>query len=339
LRPPTGPNPLASPRPRPSAPVLEKLPLPAPRHPPSAPPAGSIATVHRVAIVATDDEHDRARRVAKTCGIEIALASTTDSAPNDARIVTLGMPWSPDLDPRVVYVARTNITNDHLADLLTAIATGKALTAVEPLGKPNNPTEARRAQIAFAGSRTFAAAFDYLSAEASAVTTLRELLDADRAYFLLYDDESGALSSAKRKVTQGDNRRSIAGMSGWSALTGRPSHSERAVTDPRWLGPIDDPDGDSNSQLLVQPVLRADQRVQAIIVAARRPRRPGFTDVDLALAERFASLVSPMLEQLHTHIETTKLVGDTTGNARPAPAAESPLKRLLARIKNLFGRR
>jgi hypothetical protein len=325
---------------RPSAPLVEKLPLPAPRHPPSAPPApaATIAMVNRVAIVAVDDEHDRARRIAKTCGIEVALASTTDGAPSDARIITLGLPWSPDLDPRVVYVARTNISNDHLADLLTAIATGKALASIEPPSKPNNQTEARRAQIAFAGSRTFAGAFDYVAAEESAITTLKALLDADRAYFLLYDDETGALSSPGRKRAQGDNRRSIAGMAGWSALTGRPSQAERAASDPRWLGPIDDPDGDSNSQLLVQPVVRTDQRVQAIIVAARRPRRPGFTDVDLAFAERFASLVAPLLEQLHGHVETTKLVGDAARDTKAPPTPTSGLQRLVARIKKLFGR-
>jgi hypothetical protein len=324
---------------RPSAPLVEKLPLPAPRHPPSTPPApaATITMVNRMAIVTADDEHDRARRIAKTCGIEVALAATTDAAPADARIITLGLPWSPDLDPRVVYVARPNISNDHLADLLTAIATGKALANVEPPGKPTNPTEARRAQIAFAGSRTFAGALDFVTAEATAVTTLKELLDADRAYFLLYDEATGAISSPNRKRTQGDNRRSIAGMAGWSALTGRASQAERAASDPRWLGPIDDPDGDSNSQLLVQPVLRTDQRVQAIIVAARRPRRPGFTDVDTALAERFAALVAPLLEQLHAHVETTKLVGDAPSTTKPAAAPMSPLKRLLASIKKLFG--
>ncbi|HTL36835.1 MAG TPA: GAF domain-containing protein [Kofleriaceae bacterium] len=344
-RPTTGPNPVAArpstPPVRPSAPLVEKLPLPAPRHPPSTPPvpASSIAMAHSVAVVAADDEHNRALRIAKTCGLDIALASITDDAPANARVITLGLPWSPDLDPRVVYVARTSISNDHLADLMTAIATGKALASVEPPGKPNNPTEARRAQIAFAGSRTFAGALDFVTAEASAITTLKKLLDADRAYFLLYDDATGALSSPGRKKSLGDNRRSIAGMAGWSALTGRPSQAERGAADPRWLGPIDDPDGDSNSQLLVQPVIRTDQRVQAIIVAARRPRRPGFTDVDLALAERFASLVAPLLEQLHEHVESTKLVdGATPSTALATRPQMSPLQRLIARIKALFGR-
>lgn len=312
-----------------------KLPLPAPRHPPSSPPTptAAIPMVHRVAIVAGDDEHDRGARVAKTLGLEIALATTTESAPRDARIVTLGLPWSPDLDPRVTYVARSTISNDHLADLLAAVASGKPVTKPEAALKPGNATEARRIQISVNGSRTFASALDFVTAEMYAIATLRELLEADRAYFLLYDHATGAISSPSRKLTQGDNRRSIAGMAGWVALTGRAAMTERAAADPRWLGPIDDPEGDSNSQLLVQPVVHG-QRVTALIVTAKRARRPGFTELDSALAEHYARLVGPLLEMLHQHVETAKMI-DTGTVKRVEPSAFS---RFVARIKRLFGR-
>lgn len=289
---------------------------------------------HRVAIVAEEIEYDRCIRVGRTLGLELGLAPATDAAPHDARLVTLGLPWSPEIDPRVVYVARSTISNDHLAVLLAAVASGKPATKPEVSLKPANPTEALRVQIALDGSRTFASALDFVTAEMYAIATIRELLEADRAYFLLYDHATGAISSPSRKITQGDNRRSIAGMAGWVALTGRAAITERAAADPRWLGPIDDPDGDSNSQLLVQPVVQRG-RVTALVVAAKRPRRPGFTELDGALAEHYAGLVAPLLDMLHQHVETAKNID--TGMVPRQQA--SLIQRVVSRIKRLFGRR
>lgn len=255
----------------------------------------------QVAIVASDDVHDRLHRVAKSCAVDVAIVTDVDLAPPDARIITIGQPWSPTMDPRVVYVARDAIGNDALADLITSISSGRVLGAAAQLTKPTNPADVRRAQQAFTGSRTFASASNLAAAETSAVATMRELLDTDRAYFLYYDDADGSLRSAARGR---DERRAIAGIAGWVARTGRSAAAERATADPRWLGPIDDPDGDPNSQLLVEPVIVGD-RVRAVLVAARRPRRPGFVDADAQLIARFAALVAPLVDQLVLHAESS----------------------------------
>lgn len=261
----------------------------------------------QVAIVAADELHDRVERVAKTCGVDVAVVTDVALAPADARIITVGQAWSPTMDPRVVYVARETLGNDALADLITSMSSGRVLGAPAPLTKPTHPNEARRAQQAFTGSRTFAAASNLVAAETSAVATMRELLDADRAYLLFYDDADGSLKSATRGK---DERRAIAGMAGWVARTGRAASTDRAATDPRWLGPIDDPDGDPNSQLIVEPVIVGD-RVRAVLVAARRPRRPGFVEGDVQLLARFAALLAPLLDQLLLYADS----------APPAPVA------------------
>lgn len=254
----------------------------------------------QVAIVAADDLHDRVQRVAKTCALDIAIVTNVELAPADARIITIGQAWSPTMDPRVVYVARDALGNDALADLVTAISSGRVLGAAAQLSKPTNPSEARRAQQAFTGSRTFAAASNLAAAEASAVATMRELFDADRAYFLYFDDADGSLRSAARGH---DERRAIAGIAGWVARTGRAASAERATADPRWLGPIDDPDGDPNSQLIIEPVIVGD-RVRAVLVVARRPRRPGFVDADIQLLARFAALLAPLVDHLVLHADS-----------------------------------
>lgn len=265
----------------------------------------------QVAIVAADDLHERVQRVAKTCGTDVAILTDVALAPPDARIITIGQPWSPTLDRRVVYVARETLGDDAIADLISSISSGRVLGAPAPLTKPGNPTDARRAQQAFTGSRTFAAASSLAAAETTAVATMRELLDADRAYFLFYDDADGSLTSATRGK---DERRAIAGMAGWVARTGRAASTERATTDPRWLGPIDDPDGDPNSQLIVEPVIVGD-RVRAVLVGARRPRRPGFVEADVQLLARFAALVAPLVDQLLLHADSAPVA--------PLPAAVS----------------
>jgi hypothetical protein len=269
---------------------------------------------NQVAVVASDDIHERVHRVAKTCGTDVVIVTEIALAPPDARIVTIGQAWSPSLDPRVVYVARDTISNDALADLVTATSSGRVLGAAAQLTKPTNPNEARRAQQAFTGSRTFAAASNLATAETSAVATMRELLDADRAYLLYYDDADGSLRSATRGK---DERRAIAGLAGWVARTGRAAATERATTDPRWLGPIDDPDGDPNSQLIVEPVIVGD-RVRAVLVAARRPRRPGFVDADVQLLSRFAALIAPLVDQLLLHADPSAPPPDA-----PAPAVSN----------------
>jgi GAF domain-containing protein len=263
----------------------------------------------QVALVATEELYERAQRVAKTWATDVAIVSDVALAPPDARIITIGQAWSPSMDPRVVYVARETISNDALVDLITSIASGRVLGAAAQLTKPTNPNEARRAQQAFTASRTFAAASNLAAAETSAVATMRELLDADRAYLLFYDDADGSLRSTTRGK---DERRAIAGMAGWVARTGRAASTERATTDPRWLGPIDDPDGDPNSQLIIEPVIVGD-RVRAVLVAARRPRRPGFVDADVQLLARFAALLAPLLDQLLLH-------ADSAPAPQPAPS-------------------
>lgn len=290
---------------------------------------------HQVAIVAVDEEHDRLQRVVKTCSVDAAIVTATNLAPADARIITFGQAWSPSMDPRVIYVARDTIGNDALADLISAASCGRVLGAPAQLTKPTNPNDARRAQQAFTGSRMFASASSLAAAETSAVTTLRELLDADRAYFLYYDDEDGSLRSAVRAK---DDRRAIAGIAGWVARTGRTATAERATADPRWLGPIDDPDGDPNSQLLVEPVIVGD-RVRAVLVAARRPRRPGFGDGDREVIARFAALLAPLVDQLVLHAEPTAVppppVPSPARNKRATEQAMDDLREALPRWQRL----
>jgi hypothetical protein len=286
-------------------------------------------------VIASDDDAKRVQRIAKKLRLELATFPALADAPEFYQVVMLGETFAGD-DSRVAYAARSSISDDALGDLLTALIHDRAVVPALPLARPQTTAEARRSQVAIAGARNLAAATEFAAAEAVVLTTIKELLDTDRAYYWLVDPMTGALSSAKE--TGPANRRAIAGISGWVARTGRAVAVPRASADPRWLAPLDDPDGDPHSQLLVQPIVRGDQRVYGVLIAARRARRPGFTDTDASLLARFATLAAPLLEQLAVAHDTQQMVGeDTSTHAPVAEATESTLA-LIVRGKHPLAR-
>jgi hypothetical protein len=287
-----------------------------------------------VAIVATAEaDIARVRRIARKARLEVSVLSRAEDAPPYYRLVTLGEAWTADTDPRVAYAARSTITDDQLADLLVGLSRDRAPAALVA-AKPQSAAEARRVQLAFTISRKLAQATDLAEAETVAIDAIRELLDADRGYCVYYSNEDGALWSETRRRTRGDDRSAIAGVVGWSARTGRPVSVPRASADPRWLGPLDDPDGDMHSQLLLQPIIASDRRVLGVFVAARRTKRPPFTELDITVLERFAALASPLLEQLQLATVTQQMLHESSA-PHDIPALDSPIQSLMRRVRSL----
>ncbi len=284
-----------------------------------------------LAVVADADDAKRVHKIAKKARLELATFSQLADAPDFYQVVTIGGTFSPEHDRRIAYAARSTISDDQLADLLVALTGGRALDPPPPLPRAQTTAEARRLQVALAGARKLAALSDLAAAEDLATATLRELLDCDRAYCWFVDPETGALWSEMRRRAGTDDRRAIAGIAGWVARTGRAAAAPHASTDPRWLGPLDDPDGDPHSQLLVQPLTRADERVHGVLIAVRRARRPGFTESDAALLARFAALAAPVLEHVALHVDTRALAGEDaaafapTSTRAPAPVLAAPV--------------
>jgi GAF domain-containing protein len=265
-----------------------------------------------LAVVATDAaDVARVGKLAKKARLEISVLGSTDEVPAYYRIVTLGLPWTPEVDPRVTYAARTAVTDEHLVELLAGLARDRAQDPIVP-ARPSTVAEARRLHPLFERLRAIVAAADLAAAETTLVAAVKQLLDADRAYCLFYDGADGSLWSERRERDGGDDRRAIAGIIGWVARTGRAANIERASADPRWLAPLDDPDGDPNSQLMLQPIITADRRVIGVLVAARRPKRAGFGDTDVALLAQISALAAPLLEQLELADDCAQLLSDSS---------------------------
>lgn len=276
-----------------------------------------------VTVVVPDEHVARVHRIgAAAVWIDVAVVTDLADAPADRPIVVVGDPER-ELDPRATFVVRAAIADDQLQAVLTAIATGSALAPPAPPDAPASPAEARLAQLAFAASRKLAAATDLASTEASAIAAVIELLDVDRAYCLFYDAAGGGLWSQARQLGPGDERTAVGGMAGWSARTGLPCAVRVGGDDPRYLAAIDDPDGDDADQVMVQPILGADARVHAVLVAVRRARRAPLGAVEARLLARFAALAAPLLDQLALHVEGQELLGDDEPGLFRAEAVEA----------------
>ncbi|HEX5062595.1 MAG TPA: GAF domain-containing protein [Kofleriaceae bacterium] len=286
-----------------------------------------------LAVVAIDDDARRVQRLVKKTRFEISTFARLADVPDFYRVLTLGDAWQGD-DARIIYAARSSIPDDQLNDLFDALVHDRVVAPAGPLTAPQSIAEARRSQIALAGARKLAVAVDLAAAETITVETMRELLDTDRAYCWIFEPDAGLMWSEARRRVGIEPFRAIAGITGYCARTGKAANVPHASADPRWLAPLDDPDGDPHSQLLVQPVVRNDGRVHGLLVAVRRPRRPGFTDLDVTLAARFAGLVAPLFEQIAVTQTSQELVGEDT-SARPPiePRAQSSVS-MMTRVEN-----
>ena len=260
--------------------------------------------MNRVAVIVPEEHAQRIRRIGDAAvWIQVATIAHIQQAPEGWPVVLVGDPEAQH-DERVTHVIRPAVADDQLQALLTAIGSGSALAPPAAPSSPANPVEARRAQLAFAASRKLAAAADLKTTEVIAAQAVCELVDAERAHCLFYEPDEGSLWSE----ATGEERSAIAGLVGWSARTGLPCSAAVAGDDPRFVAALDDPEGDGTDRVLVQPILGADARVHAVLVALRRARRPPLGPPEAALLARFAALAAPLLDQLSTHVEGQQLL-------------------------------
>ena len=261
-----------------------------------------------VTVVAPEEHIARLSRLGETAvWIDVVVVGDLAAAQADRPIIVIGDPEAP-VPANVAHVIRASAPDDQLQALFASVATGSAVAAAAPPATPQSSEDARRAQAAFTASRKLAAATDLSSTEAIAVEAIQELLDVERAYCLFFEGESGALWSEAKQRADADDRRATGGMAGWSARTGLACGAAIASDDPRHLAAIDDPDGDPADQILVQPILGADARVHAVLVAVRRARRAPLGAGAAAILARFAALAAPLLDQLSTHVEGQEIL-------------------------------
>jgi hypothetical protein len=262
-----------------------------------------------LAVVGSADQLERVRRLCAE--LRVRRYTSLREVLGDRPIVVIGDPGSTPDDPRVAYVARPAIDDRSLHQLITAVVARRAIYAAAP-GEARTTDDARLAERAFLASRRLLAATDPRSTETTLGNTVLDIVDADWTQCLYHDARDGALWSEERRRRDGDARRAIAGISGWCAHTGAAVSASRAGDDPRWAPAIDDPRAARPGQLLAQPVVGRDGRVQAVLVAVRSARRLRFSDEDLQIMARFAGYVAPLVDQLSEHLTYRAMLARAT---------------------------
>lgn len=118
------------------------------------------------------------------------------------------------------------------------------------------------------------------------------LVNAERAYFLLYDSDSDSLESEEME------QRATGGLAGFVAKTGISTHLAYASRDARFLQAIDDPDGDGNVHLAIDPLKSSQGTILAVLIAAREEGRAAFSDQDRETMDLLSSQLAPFVDQI-----------------------------------------
>lgn len=170
-----------------------------------------------------------------------------------------------------------------------------------------SPSDAFLLQRVLDVSRELAAKHDLADASAVVVRALSVLMEADRAYCLFYDHESGALWTEDDLHAYDGN--ASHGLAGFAARTGAPVQASPASADPRYSRALDDPEGEGGEHIAAHPVLGGDGGVHAVLVAVRRAEGGG----DFAPRARqnlalLAEHTAPIFDLLSRHIEAKSVV-------------------------------
>jgi hypothetical protein len=156
--------------------------------------------------------------------------------------------------------------------------------------------ESGRSRAIVEHAKKLGAASDVRTAASNAVAAVQDILRADRARCLYYDDDSGTLWS---ETGDGDDEtQASAGVAGFAVRASTAVRLPRAAADPAYRSHVDDPAGTGEERLLIQPVKDRDGQIHAVLIAIREPSQPEFSDVDARMLAELSDAWAPFIHQL-----------------------------------------
>lgn len=188
-------------------------------------------------------------------------------------------------------------------------------------------TERRRLseEVLDAAQRTAAQA-DLAAAVQVTTESVRDLVQADRAYCLLYDAADDVLWAPEPGGKKERRESAAVGLVSFVARTGRAVAVERLDRDGRYDKDADNPEGFDDERFLAVPVQASSEpRVLAVLAAARGSAAPAFGSQEPAALALLAEQLVPVFLRWEARWRA--------GLAGPAadPAASSPAERIFRR--------
>lgn len=169
---------------------------------------------------------------------------------------------------------------------------GRPATEVSPAQRIS------RMQSALDAARGVALQRDLSDAGALVIETVVDLVDADRAHYLIYDSAEEVLRAGELDSIDERVESSAVGLVSFVVHAGRPVMRDRVEEDPRYEREADDPPGSGRERFLAVPMPSVGGRSRGVLVAVRAPHRPPFSEEDRRMLQMLAGHVGPIFTQL-----------------------------------------
>jgi hypothetical protein len=275
-------------------------------------PVARVARVEKDADAIAQVERHRPSVVCMGRGVEgesaVELAQAISASVGDGEVQLVILAGGEDLSrfqglldaDRLYWLSRSPLGDEDVGDiLLGALArTQGRRVGVTPSAVAGFEDRAPVLETILAVAERVAMQEDLESAGELASEALRELVDAERAYCLIYDRAEQVLWSREPNAP-GERRESAAvGLVSLAAQTGRTVVRRRARDDANYEPEADDPQGSGDEAFVALPVADGLGEVHAVLVAVRRPPSPSFSEDELVRIQTFADLLGSSFKRL-----------------------------------------
>jgi len=276
---------------------------------------GSVLEAFR--IVQAENAQNALRRLAEgdvavlLLGPRVALAEALDilthrasEFPGNVSPATILLCAAPEPDllqkfvdaGQVFYLARAEISPEHLRDLIVCGARHFALRA----NRNRDPltADAESADWMLDLCTRMPMQTDLVSAGRLLIETGREILHAKIVQCFVYDPEAETLTPADAAENERWSYSAASGLVAFVARTGEPVCVDRVGVDPRYDSDIDAPAEMSSARFLAEPIPRAGGLPAGVLTAVRSSEQAAFSDEEVRLIRLLAECSAPTFNQI-----------------------------------------
>lgn len=197
---------------------------------------------------------------------------------------------------RVFYWTAEPVAEDELIAIVRSAV--HRYRSGAPMVNEARKREALHASRLLAAARSVASRHDAPGAARAAADAARDLVDADRAYCLIYEAETDSLVAGESGSADERRESAAVGLVSYVVRTGLPVTVQRLGLDPRFDREADDPHAVGQERFVASPVVGSDGEALAVVSAVRDAEGEPFSPDEIERLSRFAEQVASTFGQL-----------------------------------------